>query len=156
MNTAKRFFEKETRKHVAKVANNISEMAAHIIFRGAIHDRSKFGEIESPLFIKLTPLLKGSTYGSEEYAGFLKELKPALDNHYKENRHHPEHFKNGIKDMNLIDLCEMLADWYAAAQRHDDGDIMKSIAINQKRFGYSDDFKLMLENTVRYLGWMNE
>ena len=32
--------------------------------------------------------------------------------------------------------------------RHNDGDIMKSIEINQERFGYSDDLKQLLINTA--------
>ena len=96
----------------------------------------------------MTPKLKSSTYGSEEYKKFLEELKPALDNHYKENRHHPEHFENGIKGMTLVDLIEMLCDWCAAVERHSDGNILKSIEINQKRFGYSDELKQILINTL--------
>jgi hypothetical protein len=37
-------------------------------------------------------------------------MAPALKHHYENNRHHPEHFKNNIDDMNLIDLIEMLCD----------------------------------------------
>ena len=48
---------------------------------------------------------------------------------------------------------EMFFDWKAASERHDDGDIMKSIAINQARFGYSDQVAEIMRNTVkRYLG----
>jgi hypothetical protein len=50
--------------------------------------------------------------------------------------------------MTLIDLCEMIADWKAATLRHNDGDILKSIEINQSRFGYSDEVKQILLNTV--------
>jgi hypothetical protein len=72
----------------------------------------------------------------------------ALDHHYKTNRHHPEHFENGIMGMTVIDLCEMLADWKAATLRHDNGDIFKSIDINQIRFGYSDELKQIFINTA--------
>ena len=50
--------------------------------------------------------------------------------------------------MNLVDLLEMACDWMAAAERHADGDVLKSIEINQKRFGYSDELKRILLNTV--------
>jgi len=76
-------------------------------------------------------------------------MKIALDHHYAENRHHPEHFENGIQEMNIVDICEMIADWKAASLRHADGDIMKSIEINQKRFEYSDELKSILINTVK-------
>jgi len=50
--------------------------------------------------------------------------------------------------MNLIDLCEMISDWKGATLRHNDGDILKSIELNQKRFSYSDELKQILINTV--------
>ena len=102
-------------------------------------------------FDEYTPKLKHCTYGSEEYKSFLAGLKPALDIHYKNNRHHPEHFANGIKDMTLLDLLEMLCDWKASSERHADGNIYRSIEINQSRFGYSDEVKAILKNTVDFL-----
>jgi hypothetical protein len=77
-------------------------------------------------------------YGSDEYQQCLNELKPALEHHYATYRHHPEHFPNGVNDMNLIDLCEVIADWKAASERHNDGNLIKSIEINAKRFHIDD------------------
>jgi len=45
-------------------------------------------------------------------------MKPAIEHHYKNNRHHPEHFNNGIDEMNLVDLIELLCDWKAASERN--------------------------------------
>ena len=53
--------------------------------------------------------------------------------------------------MNLVDILEMVCDWLSACKRHADGDIYKSIEHNQKRFGYSDDIKKILLNTVEML-----
>jgi hypothetical protein len=78
-------------------------------------------------------------------------MKVALDHHYSNNRHHPEYFENGINDMTLIDLIEMLCDWYAATQRHNDGDIFKSIEFNKTRFNMSDQLVSILTNTVNEL-----
>lgn len=39
--------------------------------------------------------------------------------HRKENRHHPEYFAHGIKDMNVLDLLEMLIDIVAHALLED-------------------------------------
>ncbi len=83
----------------------------------------------------------------------MAEMKPAIDHHNSANRHHPEHFEGGIHEMNLIDLLEMMCDWKAATLRHNDGDIMKSIEINQKRFGYSDELAAILRNTAN---WLND
>ena len=113
------------------------------------HDNSKLEDPEKSVFDKVTPALKTLTYGSEEYKAQLKEMDVALKHHYDMNPHHPEHYKNGIKDMDLVDICEMICDWKAASERHNDGDIMKSIEINQERFGYSDELKSILKNTVK-------
>jgi hypothetical protein len=80
-------------------------------------------------------------------------MKPALDHHYDLNHHHPEHFLRGIRGMNLIDIIEMLCDWKAATMRHADGNIYKSIEINQERFNYSYELKEILINTSRYLNF---
>lgn len=52
--------------------------------------------------------------------------------------------------MDLIDLMEMMCDWKAATLRHNDGDINKSLEINQKRFGYSDELKEIMKNSLKY------
>ena len=144
--------KKDTQKHIAKVRHYVYNCADELYERGELHDWDKIeDEVEKKLFDEYTPKLTGCTYGSDEYKQFLKGLKPALDRHYKNNRHHPEHFENGMKDMNLIDLLEMICDWKASSERHADGDVYKSIEINQKRFGYSDDVKALLKNTVDFL-----
>ncbi|MCK5016038.1 MAG: hypothetical protein KAS32_03110 [Candidatus Peribacteraceae bacterium] len=141
----------ETKKHIRAVQMLLQNVRTRLTARGAAHDSSKLSEDELPIFIEFTPKLKGCTYGSEEYKGFLKAMKPALDHHYASNRHHPEHFSDGILDMNLIDIIEMFCDWRAATERHADGDIKKSIQVNQARFGYSDEMKQILLNTVDYM-----
>jgi hypothetical protein len=56
-----------------------------------------------------------------------------------------------LRYMNLIDLIEMFCDWKAATQRHANGDMGRSLNINQKRFSISDDIIKIFENTVRLL-----
>lgn len=141
-------FYNETMKHQNSVREKISEMIFKLSQRAINHDMSKFSNEEVNLFIEMTPKLKSSTYGSDEYKKFLNDLKPALEHHYANNSHHPEHFAEGIKEMSLIDLVEMLCDWLAATERHPNGNIFNSIEINQKRFGYSDELKSILINTI--------
>jgi hypothetical protein len=105
------------------------------------------------MYDEFTPKLRDSTYGSDEYKGFLKDMGAALQHHYANNSHHPEHYPNGINGMSLLDVIEMLADWKAATSRHADGDIQKSLEINKARFGISDQLAEMLANTVKELGW---
>lgn len=137
-----------TYEHIQTVQGILDRVIEHLQKRRAVHDQSKLADPEKSVFDEFTPKLAGLTYGSEEYKSFLAAMKPALDHHYAANSHHPEHFEAGIRGMSLLDLVEMLCDWKAATMRHNDGDIRKSIEINQKRFGYSDELKKIFLNTL--------
>jgi len=141
----------ETCAHIGMVAKYLGIIEHQLLVRECEHDFSKKHPPESDIFDIYTPKLKGTTYGSDKYKRYLTEMKPALDHHYANNRHHPEHHENGINDMNLIDLVEMFCDWMAATKRHADGDIIKSIEINGERFGISEQLKSILRNTVEVL-----
>lgn len=143
----------ETLLHIKRVAQLLSEASSELIKRANKHDDSKLKSPEKELFDSLTPKLKGSTYGSKEYKKFLKELKPALNHHYKNNSHHPEHYDNGVNGFDLFDLLEMFFDWKAATERHTDGDIMKSIEINKERFNISEQLCDILINTATRLNY---
>ena len=138
----------ETRKHIAMVGAYIGLVVGILQQRAANHDKTKLEEPELQLFTEYTEKLAGCTYGSDEYKTFLEGLKPALNHHYAKNRHHPEHFLNGIEDMTLIDVMEMICDWKAATLRHNDGNILKSIDINTKRFNIDPQLAKILKNTV--------
>lgn len=140
-----------TNQHIAEVKNNIDNIIELLHHRAYTHDASKLIDPELDTFARYGDKLKSCTYGSSEYFGYLKEMDAALQHHYSVNRHHPQHFKDGIRGMNLIDLIEMICDWLASTKRHDNGNIDDSIDINQKRFGYTDELKQILHNTVDYL-----
>lgn len=139
----------ETIKHIEKVRKYLKIFTDKITNRGIEHDRVKLESPEVEIFAEYTPKLADTTYGSEEYNSYLKEMKVALEHHYANCRHHPEHFAKGINEMNLIDLIEMLADWKAASERQNNGNILKSIELNAQRFGYDDQLKQILLNTIR-------
>jgi hypothetical protein len=137
-----------TQEHINLIRVLLRIAATELLKRGEIHDLSKFSPEEVEVFTEYTSKLKGTTYGSAEYKQFLAEMKPALDHHYANNRHHPEHFENGIDGMNLIDLIEMFIDWLASTKRHANGDIMKSIELNETRFKMSPQLVSIFKNTV--------
>lgn len=141
----------ETHKHIGFVRELLTLVVCQLLDRANSHDKSKLESPEVNIFDEMTPKLAATTYGSDEYKEFLKQMKPALDHHYQNNRHHPEFHSKGIQDMNLVDLIEMLCDWQSATLRHKDGDIIKSIEINQQRFGYSDELKQIILNTIELL-----
>lgn len=187
----------ETKKHIHEVQRRLEMVTSELVLRSVRHDASKLQSPEVEVFDEYTPKLAECTYGSDEYKGYLAAMKPALDHHYAENDHHPEHFcwncpvcnlwlnknqhnyaaegpndtgvkycprcckhgmlyesqlihfpQGGIKGMGLHQLIEMLCDWKAATLRHNDGCIRRSIEQNQKRFGYSDELKQILLNTL--------
>ena len=119
-----------TMKHIESVRKYIRLFVDKLTTRGVEHDRLKLESPEVEIFTEYTPKLASSTYGSEEYNDFLKEMNVALQHHYANYRHHPEHFNKGINDMNLIDIVEMLCDWKASSERQKSGNLLKSIDIN--------------------------
>ena len=152
----------KTLRHIETVRNYLGSVVKDLLVRAEEHDQSKLQSPEVEIFEEYTPKLRGCTYGSPEYAGYLKEMQVALNHHYCHNRHHPEYYMVGpefngpcvssvLERMTLIDIMEMLCDWKAATLRHADGDIIKSIEINQERFGYSDELAMILRNTARWL-----
>jgi len=167
-------------RHVETVRNFISTVIKELLNRQELHDQTKLQSPEAEIFAEHTPKLRDSAYASEEYNECLKEMNVALEHHYKNSRHHPEHFghmrcaacmdtytidpdahcvdcsrngipKHSILSMNLIDMIEMLCDWKAATLRHDTGDLYQSIELNQKRFGYGNEIKKLLINTAKWL-----
>jgi len=161
MSNEELFFESETRKHQQEVSKLLIKFAQLLLTRAMEHDNSKLESPEREIFIEFTPKLKGTTFGSEEYKSYLKEMKVALDHHYANNKHHPEYndingfsfqtLNNPIRSMHLVDVVEMLCDWMAASKRHSDGNIGKSIEINEKRFNISDQLSQIFRNTTDLL-----
>jgi len=140
--------EEQTRLHIEQVRKLMNRLIQELIIRAEKHDKTKLEEPEVSIFNEFTEKLSGITYGSAEYKKCLEKMKPALDHHYRHNRHHPENHIHGIEGMNLIDIFEMIADWKSATLRHDDGNIRKSIEINKERFDISDQLVHILMNTV--------
>lgn len=144
---------KDTSEHKKRVGQLMAKICENLIERAIKHDNSKLESTEKEYFDIYTPLLKKLDYGSKEYKESLEKLDLALKHHYEHNSHHPEFYKKGIDDMSLLDIVELFADWKAATERHDTGDIEKSIEINQKRFNISKQLCNIFRNTVKEMGW---
>lgn len=166
-------------EHSGKVNSLMGDVVDDLEYRARLHDRSKLDSPEKEMFKEYTPKLKETVFGSKEYNDNKKEMGKALQHHYDVNRHHPEHFSCYICDecnevyrepvnecvccgsglltkqpditqMSLFDLMEMMCDWIASISRQPDGNIYKSIEINQSRFNYSNDIKRILISTAKY------
>ena len=141
-------------KHKQLVKENLIILVHLLKDRAEHHDDSKLGPIEKPIFDQYSENLKQVEYGSEEYKNNLQQMQVALDHHYNNNSHHPEYFVNGISGMNIVDLMELVVDWYISAKSNH-GDIHNSIEKNQERFHYSDDLKSIFHNSVALLELFN-
>jgi len=143
----------DTLSHIRRVQHLMVVLMEEMQHAAIRHDASKLIFPEKAAFDKYTPMLGEVTYGSAKYKKIMGEMRSAIDHHYENNRHHPEHHKKGIKGMTLFDIFEMFCDWKAASERHNDGSLKKSIQINKKRFGMSDELVAIFENTRREMGW---
>ena len=141
----------DTLSHIDRVRHYLTKALVALMNRAQEHDASKLAPPEKETFDVFTPKLGGTVYGSPEYKQYLAAMQDGLRHHYEVNRHHPEHHADGIAGMNLLDLLEMVCDWMAAVERHDDGDIMRSIRQNMERFGYDEQLAQIFANTVRAL-----
>lgn len=140
-----------TMDHIRKVGIFLHRMAKELMDRADKHDQSKLHSPEVEMFTRFTSQLAHLTYGSPEYEQCRRDMGVALKHHYEHNRHHPEHFEDGINDMNLVDIFEMLCDWKASTLRHNDGCIRKSLVINAERFGISPQLARIMKNTFELL-----
>ena len=145
---------RSTAAHIRRVGELLTDVTADLNKRAVVHDASKWSPEEWPAFEAATPQLTGLTYGSDEYKAALASIKPALANHYALNTHHPECHPMGVDGMTLLDLMEMLCDWKAATERHNDGSIAKSIEHNTLRFQIAPELAQVLRNTAAAMGWI--
>ena len=151
MTDAERTHLDDTLAHIRKVQGYLHDVVGRLLGRARVHDRTKLEEPEFSSFAEVSARLNEVEYGSDEYQGLLDELESALDHHYAHTAHHPESIGGGIQGMGLVALTEMLCDWKAASERHEDGSIRDSIEKNQERFEYGDELKGVLHNTAQRL-----
>lgn len=129
----------DTFRHIERVRNLLNRCISELLKRGEKHDQSKLEEPEVELFTEYTPKLAKCTYGSDEYKHFLEELKPALEHHYSNNRHHPEysHYHETwksidgyeklyeVSDLGRVRSCDKIIKRETQGNFHKDGKIRK-------------------------------
>lgn len=136
--------------HKRRVGLYLQRVANALFGRAVVHDNSKFSPEEYEPYDKAFPEFKKYAFGSEEINAVYESIRPALEHHLRYNRHHPEYHENGINDMNLLDIIEMVCDWLAASSRSKTG-IEKGLEINKERFKIDDQLYCIIKNTVMEL-----
>lgn len=133
--------------HIKNIQKVIEKVIKELEKRAVEHDKSKLSDPEKDTYDKYIPELRKFKYGSPEYLDVRKKMnKEGLAHHFEVNRHHPEHFKNGIDDMNLVDVMEMVCDWYAASMKSDTS-FEGGFKQNAERFGISEQLCSIMINT---------
>ena len=146
--------EQDTREHIEKVRDNINDALHNLTQRAVVHDATKLVEPELSGYQGLSEALQGLTYGTPEHRAAFALFKEIVKHHYAHNSHHPEYWPNGVADMSLLDIIEMLCDWKAANDRSK-GDFKHSLEVSIARFHFDDDrIGGILTNTAKELGWL--
>ena len=134
------------KSHIKSVQEKLKVLIEELQQRLKNHDKSKL-EKELPFWEAMDKEPK-YTYGTQEYFEKARRNKMVFEMHYKNNRHHPEHFINGVSDMNLIDIIEMLCDWISYKDDISITDAVEIIEEQSERFGFSDELKNLMINTL--------
>ena len=148
---AEQNYRAEVLIHQTDVFNQMQIVLDEVEYRQAAHDQSKLSDEEFSTYAKVIPQLKGKQFGSPEAKAIVKELGPALQHHYAENRHHPEHFEKGIAGMHLIDMIEMICDWKAVSVAK--GNDLKTgmVKVLFPKLGITEPLATILLNTADML-----
>ena len=140
--------------HQRRVAALMIDFACRLLQRAAIHDDSKHTPEELGPLEAMHRLIETdgpAPFGSDAYRARTDMLRPMLGFHYARNSHHPEHHPNGVEDMDLLDLVEMLLDWKAASER--DGSTTMNLSAAAERFHLEPQMRKVFETTARNLGF---
>lgn len=138
--------------HIRAVQTHLSRAISLLAQRMVRHDQSKYSTPELPL-IQQRARLGLLPYDSPQYHEALAQIKSAVQAHYEVNDHHPEHQAQGVLDMSLLQLLEMVCDWRAAAEANGT-DPMQSLDLSVERFHISAELRQILLNTYREMGWI--
>ena len=143
-------------KHRNSVKNKLDFISKEIKKRGEEHDLSKLQYPELGWLIQMDKEPKYK-YGTSEYFEKMKKWQKFFVHHYANNRHHPDHFKFGICDMTLIDLCEYIADIISYYDEMHVDDALKTVEEQKERFGFDEQLSQILKNTLlEYFSWIGD
>lgn len=142
-------FTEDLQKHKDLIKNILYNFSFKLKERADNHDNSKYSNEEKDVFENVDNIKREDFNSYEQYFSYTKPLiQKALDHHYSNNRHHPEHFKNGVEDMNLLDILEMVADWESSAScRGTQLDTNYSF----KRFNIEPQLQKIILNTLKIM-----
>lgn len=120
-------------RHVGIVRRNIKRISEGLERRAEVHDISKLSLEEFSGFVEVNQIARKYPFGSKEYKESLKD-NDVINLHFSRNSHHPEFYPNGISDMSLLDIIEMVCDWKAASETYGRTSFFDALVIQAERF----------------------
>ena len=134
--------------HRHDVSRCLSVLVESLMDRSVCHDLDKFHpEVVDKHCEMFENFQKNRPpYGTPEYDQVRERFAQILERHYQANRHHPEHFRNGIEGMNLVDVMEMVCDWVAATPK--DQDLFDAVGLNCSKYGIDRQLMCLIVKTI--------
>ncbi len=143
------------KEHIDAVARRLDLFSNALLERGKCHDASKLEEPEIKYEAWGSEKLKGLTYKSDAFNHICDIMWSGTEKHFANNKHHVQAHENGVLDMTLIDLIELLCDYKSASERYPDADVRMSIKANADKFNFGEPLKQILLNTLDELEKMD-
>lgn len=133
--------------HISRVRKHLSVFISLLRQRAISHDSSKLKSPEFEMWCEMDKEPRYA-YGTEKYKAKIKKWQYLFKLHYKQNRHHPEHFEFGINGMTLVDLIEMLCDWLGYKDTLSVTEAVSLIEKQMKRFNFTEELQDIMINTL--------
>ena len=144
--------DSKTKEHIAEVQKNMSLIIDELKKRASNHDRSKLEEPERSGFEAMDAYCSAhpsaAQYGSEAYFEKLQKFNWVMDHHYKHNRHHPEYYSNFYSEMDVIDIIELICDWWSRKEFKDFREAAELVEQQSKRYNFPPILTSIILNTV--------
>ena len=154
-----KFYLEDLSDHKSRVRALLSDAENILVEAGRQHDNSKLSPLEASFYVDPVWELghNGPKFGTPEHKAITDKMGPGWEHHMQHNAHHIGHHKNGVQDMNLFLLLEMVCDWIAASERRGgkfDFDKSWANASRDKKndaIRIPDELRSILKNTAEAL-----
>ena len=131
----------------ALVQDKLSTVARELISRGRTHDNSALGSPEIEVYHRFFSEYRKYKIGDPRKDEVFAQMAEAIGHHFQYNDHHPEHFENGINDMDLIQLMQFTADIMSWSEQ-EQVDIFEILPMIRDKCGMVDQVYNLICNTI--------
>ncbi len=134
--------------HRRAVQRWMQQFAITLLRRAENHDNSKLKSPEFELWEQMDSEPKYA-YGTKEYFEKMDRYRPLFELHWKNNRHHPEHFERSYDDIDLIDILEMICDWLSYKDNLTYTQASELVSMQCERYNFSEELRELILNTLK-------